>query len=237
MFESARDEILSKIRGALKHDSSRDAAAAVTNMAGQSARQTDETRVQMRGDLLARFEAELKRAGGHFYSAASAGAACEYVRKLASSEVNTIVGWDSELIRESALAESLKQVGVAFIPDAGQLPSAEFIRKATQAGVGITAVDYALADTGTLVMMTGPGRARAVSLLPPIHVALVKPEQVISGLADLFVLLKAEKGFSSLNVSSALTFITGPSRTADIELTLVVGVHGPQQLHVILLND
>jgi L-lactate dehydrogenase complex protein LldG len=236
MFESAREEILSKIKVALKHDSARNAAAA-SNEAERLHPQTDETREQNRGNLLTQFEVELKLAGAHFYSAASASAACEYVRKLASSGVKSIVGWDSELIREIALAETLNQAGVAFIPDAGKLSSAEFISKATEADIGITAVDYALAETGTLVALTGKGRARAVSLLPPIHVALVKPEQVISGLADLFALLRVEKGFSSRNVSSAVTFITGPSRTADIELTLVVGVHGPQQLHVILLND
>jgi L-lactate dehydrogenase complex protein LldG len=236
MFESVREEILSKIKGALKHNSARDTTPA-SNAVEQSARQINDTREQKRGDLLKQFEVELARAGGHFYSADSASAVCEYVRKLASPEANLIAGWDSQLIREIALAEMLEQAGVAFIPDAGKLSSYEFIQKVTEADIGITAVDYALADTGTLVLIGGQGRARTVSLLPSIHVALVKPEQVISGLADLFVLLRAEKGFSSRNVSSTVTFITGPSRTADIELTLVVGVHGPQQLHVILLND
>ena len=246
MFESAREEILSRIKGALKHQASRDGVA-LSIGSEQSARQTGEGGQAKRGDLLTKFEIELSRVGGQFYFADSARAACEYVRGLASAVVETVgvetngvetvVGWDSQLIREIGLAEMLEQSEMDFIADAGKLSSDEFIRKATEASIGITGVDYALADTGTLVLISGRGRARAVSLLPPIHVALVKAAQVISGLEDLFVSLKVEKGFSNQNISSAITFITGPSRTADIELTLVVGVHGPQQLHVILLSD
>jgi L-lactate dehydrogenase complex protein LldG len=236
MFETAREEILSRIKGALKHQASHGGVAR-SNSLEQSARQTGEAGQSKPGDLITQFQIELSRIGGQFYFADNAGAACEYVRGLASAGVETAVGWDSQLIREVGLAEMLEQSGIDFIPDAGRLSSDEFIRKATEAAVGITAVDYALADTGTLVLISGRGRARAVSLLPPIHVALVKAAQVISGLEDLFVSLRVEKGFSSRNVSSAITFITGPSRTADIELTLVVGVHGPQQLHVILLSD
>jgi L-lactate dehydrogenase complex protein LldG len=233
---TAREEILSRIKSALKHEPARGDAVA-SNATEQSARPTGESREQKRGDLIAQFEIELTQVGGQFYLAESAEAACEYVRKLASVGVNTVVGWDSQIIREIGLAEMLGRSGVDFIPDAGKLSPAEFIQKATEAPIGVTAVDYALADTGTLVLMTGEGCARAASLLPPIHVAVVKSEQVISGLENLFASLRVEKGVSSQAISSAITFITGPSRTADIELTLVVGVHGPQQLHVILLSD
>jgi L-lactate dehydrogenase complex protein LldG len=236
MFETEREEILSRIKGALKHQESRDDAARSDGPV-QSPRQIGEGGQAKRNDLVTQFGIELSRIGGRFYLADGPGAACEYVRGLASAGVETAVGWDSQLIREVGLAEMLEQSGVDFIPDAGKLSSDEFIRKATEAAIGITGVDYALADTGTLVLISGRGRARAVSLLPPIHVALVKTVQVISGLEDLFVSLRVEKGFSNQNISSAITFITGPSRTADIELTLVVGVHGPQQLHVILLSD
>jgi L-lactate dehydrogenase complex protein LldG len=103
--------------------------------------------------------------------------------------------------------------------------------QAAEARLGITAVDYALADSGTLCLLAGKRQPRTASLLPPIHVAILRPEQILRGLDDLFALLP-----SGDDLSSAVTLITGPSRTADIELTLVVGVHGPQQLHVILAD-
>jgi L-lactate dehydrogenase complex protein LldG len=108
------------------------------------------------------------------------------------------------------------------------------IQEAAGADIGVSGVDYALADTGTLVLVARNGQPRSVSLLPPVHIAVVRPEQVLSGLSDLFPILRSEAAGGDL--SSAITFITGPSRTADIELTLVVGVHGPQQLHVVLLE-
>lgn len=235
MPKTAREEMLSKIKSALGQERPRRTAAASED-AGRSAQQIREYCEQKRGDLITQFEDELRAIRGRFYYADSAGAACAYVRNITPAGMKA-VGWDCEIIREIGLPDALERSGGEFIPDAKGNNSAEFLQKATEAGVGITAVDYALADTATLVLLTGQGRARAASLLPPIHVALVKPEQIICGLSDLFPLLKAEKGFSNQNMSSAVTFITGPSRTADIELTLVVGVHGPQQLHVILVND
>lgn len=228
--------MLSKIRDALKREPSRDDLASPDGPE-QPYRQVSDGAELSRADLIAQFEAELRRVGGHFYVADGAAAACEYVRNLAPAGACTAVGWDSQTIRGIGLAERLEQFRIDFVPDAGELPPAEFIRKATEAVIGVTAVDYAVADTGTLVLMAGRGRARAASLLPPIHVALVKPEQVVPGLENLFASLTAREDFSSQHVNSAVTFITGPSRTADIELTLVVGVHGPQQLHVILLRD
>ncbi|HEX8091844.1 MAG TPA: lactate utilization protein [Blastocatellia bacterium] len=236
MPESAREEMLSRIKDALKREPSRDERAA-PGSPKQSPRQVSDGGVGGRADLIAQFEAELRRVGGHFYVADGVNAACEYVQNLAPARASTVVGWDSQTIRETGLAERLEQLGVDFVPDAGVLSSAEFIRKATEAAIGVTAVDYAVADTGTLVLMSGHGRARVASLLPPTHVALVRPEQVIPGLENLFASLTAGGDFSSQRINSAVTFITGPSRTADIELTLVVGVHGPQQLHVILLRD
>jgi L-lactate dehydrogenase complex protein LldG len=98
----------------------------------------------------------------------------------------------------------------------------------------VSGVDHAIADTGTLVLLARTGQARSVSLLPPVHVAVVRPGQILSSLDDLFPVLRHD---GNGELASAVTFITGPSRTADIELTLVVGVHGPQELHVVLLDS
>jgi L-lactate dehydrogenase complex protein LldG len=96
--------------------------------------------------------------------------------------------------------------------------------------VGITAADYALADTGTLVMLSSPSEARLISLLPPAHIAVVPRDRILTGLDELFTLVP-----NPAEVSSSLVLITGPSRTADIEQILVRGVHGPGQIAVVVV--
>lgn len=97
------------------------------------------------------------------------------------------------------------------------------------ADLGITSADYALADTGTLVMLASPREARLISLLPPSHIAVVPRDRILTGLDELFTILPrpAEQ-------TSSMVLITGPSRTGDIEQILVRGVHGPGQITVIV---
>ena len=99
------------------------------------------------------------------------------------------------------------------------------------ADVGITSADYALADTGTLVMLASPAEARLISLLPPVHIAVVPIERVLSGLDELFTILPDPAA-----QTSSMVLITGPSRTADIEQILVRGVHGPGEIHVVVVG-
>jgi len=96
---------------------------------------------------------------------------------------------------------------------------------------GITSADYALADTGTLVMLASPEEARLVSLLPPHHIAVVPRTRILTGLDELFTLLPDPAARTS-----SMVMITGPSRTADIEQILVRGVHGPGELTVLLVD-
>jgi L-lactate utilization protein LutC len=95
--------------------------------------------------------------------------------------------------------------------------------------VGITTVQAAIAETGTLVLDSERERHRLVSLVPPIHIAIVEAAQIYQSLGEVLTALRQKE-----RVSSIVTFITGPSRTADIELTLAIGVHGPQELYVIV---
>jgi len=98
--------------------------------------------------------------------------------------------------------------------------------------VGITSADYALADTGSLVIFTKSKESRLLSLLPPCHIAIIESSRIVPSLDDVLRLhpLPADQ-------SSAMVVITGPSRTADIEMRLVRGVHGPGEIHVILIED
>jgi L-lactate utilization protein LutC len=97
--------------------------------------------------------------------------------------------------------------------------------------IGITSADFALADTGTLVMLSSPQEARMISLLPPKHLAIVPAERILSGLDELFTRLP-----NPAVETSAMVLITGPSRTADIEQILVRGVHGPGEITVVVVG-
>jgi L-lactate dehydrogenase complex protein LldG len=98
-----------------------------------------------------------------------------------------------------------------------------------QFDVGITSAQAAIAETGTLVLEQARERNRLVSLLPPVHIAIVNAGDICATMSEAITRARNES-----DTSSAITFITGPSRTADIELTLTIGVHGPKELYVIV---
>ena len=102
------------------------------------------------------------------------------------------------------------------------------------ADLGITGVDYAIAETGTCVIVPAPGSSRLVSLLPPVHIALIERGQVLPSLDELFTLRRRD--FVNGELGSYMNLITGPSRTADIEYKLVTGVHGPGEVHMVLIG-
>lgn len=87
---------------------------------------------------------------------------------------------------------------------------------------------YGLADTGSVVLAASPEEPRLRSLLPWTHLSLLREDRVLPGMAELFELLDGE-------LPSLLAIVTGPSRSADIEQRLAVGVHGPGEVHVVLL--
>jgi L-lactate dehydrogenase complex protein LldG len=95
-------------------------------------------------------------------------------------------------------------------------------------GAEVSEASYGLADTGSVVLMASPEEPRARSLLPEVHVSLLREERILPGLDELFAALGGE-------LPSALAIVTGPSRSADIEQSLTVGVHGPGEEHVVLL--
>lgn len=97
--------------------------------------------------------------------------------------------------------------------------------------VGISTAQAAIAETGTLVLESKSERHRLVSLVPPVHIAIIEATSICLTLGEA---LTAFHGGEPAEVSPTITFITGPSRTADIELTLAIGVHGPQELYVII---
>lgn len=95
--------------------------------------------------------------------------------------------------------------------------------------VGISRVQAAIAETGTLLLDSSRERHRLVSLVPPVHIAILRETQIVGTLGEALALLR-----QSDQLTPIATLVTGPSRTADIELTLAIGVHGPQELYVIV---
>ncbi len=97
--------------------------------------------------------------------------------------------------------------------------------------VGVTGAQAAIAETGTLVLESERERHRLASLLPPVHIAILNAADICLSLGEALRLVRRD---GSTAMSRTITFITGPSRTADIELTLAIGVHGPKELYVIV---
>jgi L-lactate dehydrogenase complex protein LldG len=97
--------------------------------------------------------------------------------------------------------------------------------------VGITGAFCAIAETGTLMMCSGPDTPPVTSLLPETHIAIVPRGRIVAGMEDAWALLRRERGV----LPRAVNFISGPSRTADIEQTVTLGAHGPYRVHLLLL--
>ena len=142
----------------------------------------------------------------------------------------------SEVIEEKPSVASnapvLKEWGIAGLPSVEtDFRDREALQAACAAAAfGITSADYALADTGTLVMIASPEEARLISLLPPVHIAVVPRARILTGLDELLSVVPRPA-----EITSSMVLITGPSRTADIEQILVRGVHGPGEIHVIVV--
>lgn len=171
-------------------------------------------------DRVASFRQRLELLAGKTFHAHSPAEANEYVRSVIAGR--------------SAIASNasyLHECGIPYIEGVrcGIKDREELRDICSTAAVGITSADYALADTGTLVMLSSVEEARLISLLPPVHVAVVPIGRLLTGLDELLTMLP-----NPARVSSAMVFITGPSRTADIEQILVRGVHGPGEIHVVI---
>jgi L-lactate dehydrogenase complex protein LldG len=131
----------------------------------------------------------------------------------------------SPLLEKLQIVESLRAAGLT-----ATTWDAMTIDELYDYDAGITDVYAAVAETGSLVVRSSPGHGRALSLVPPVHVAIVEPKNLLPDLVDLFEKMKSD------GVASSTSLISGPSKTSDIELNLVVGVHGPMTVKVFVLQ-
>lgn len=156
-------------------------------------------------------------------------------------EKKALIRWSHPLLDaldlESVLADQHIPVHTTAMDSHADLQGQrQVIRENTIASfMGITAADYCVADTATIVMKTHPHQGRAVSLVPSVHVAVITTDQILSNLAELYAVLEDEKNTPENGLTHHMVFISGPSKTADIELTMVHGAHGPKEMHIFVI--
>jgi len=192
-------------------------------------------------EALDRFREEFERVAGVFHRVSRMDEVPAAILRIARERDATgVLSWHPEALgldlRGSLGAEGLS-VTVAPDGDPDAAARAKHREAAARADIGVTGVDWALAETGTLVLVSGRGRPRSTSLLPATHVAVFGRERLVESLEQVGVMLEALHADPALSMSGAvINFITGPSRTADIELTLTRGVHGPKEVHAIFVD-
>jgi L-lactate dehydrogenase complex protein LldG len=171
---------------------------------------------------VATFTSMLTRVGGTVdVVQGRAAARARLAELLAEAKAQTVACSDAPELRD------LLPKAVRTLPH--DAPRSELLA----ADCGLTSAQFGIAETGTLVLCSGDERHRLASLLPARHICLLPRSRLCGTLAEVLAKVHRDGAPSSRTI----TFVTGPSRTADIELTLVVGVHGPKFLHVVLLDD
>ena len=217
---SARDEILARVRrGVGRADFAGRRAAAEASLAAAQRGPQPHFAGDAADALLARFRDK----------AMALASSVEQVATLADAP--------------AAVARYLERAGLpkqaVATADVGDLAwAAAGIAVAVRAAVdadfaGISGCFCAVAETGTLLLCSGPATPATVSLLPETHIALVPASRLVATMEDAFALVSAELGM----LPRALNFISGPSRTGDIEQTIVLGAHGPCRVHLILIGE
>jgi len=184
---------------------------------------------ELQGKLKTQFVDELTKVNTNVLEAGSEDEVKSSLQDLIKEkELKSFAIWESQFLKKMNLKQELKDAGLKLITSKNK-------NRIAKADIGITEVDYAIADTGTLVLLTDKNQPRSVSLLPPIHLAIVRTENLVRDIKDLFIILKSRLQNTD-DITSCMTFVTGPSRTADIELNLTLGVHGPKELYVVILS-
>ncbi len=236
---SARDTILARIREALRvpaplphmrsHATEAVAAAGpagLTILPADVARpwlpdggDTPEERVAILTENLGKLRAEVHRA-------ADLAVAAEVVARIAAERSWTRIAWHGH---DSVAPVAARLGGEAYRVDGGA-----FEKNALEAcDAGLTACEAAVAQTGSILVSSASCGGRALSILPHVHVVILHVAQVVGTLGDAFDLVRERHAG---RLPSMLSFITGPSRTGDIERILVLGAHGPKELVVVLVG-
>lgn len=230
MMRGGREQILGTLRDALRGLRLLDAASSHPgSFTGYPA-------VPAPGDpgLIARFGEELEAQGGVMHRVASdPDAAHVALAILKDHGADRVLSWTDRWLECPGLLEAIEQAGIEVVhldlasDDPARRNQLDAVEPVT---VGLTGSFAGLADTGSLVLASGSGRSRMASLLPSVHIAVLQRGRLFPTLSAF---LAANPG--ALDLGSNVVLVTGPSRTADIEMTLTHGVHGPREVHVIVM--
>lgn len=183
-------------------------------------------------NLNVRIFEDMQNVGSHIQQLASTS---QVERGMSKS----VVAWQHPLIQQLNLKKRLKEISVPLhIAEFTTVEEKTFLRKKiTTACMGITSADFCVADSATLVLKTRAGQPRSVSLTPAIHIAVITLEQMLADLSELYALLQYDPEYRDEGLTRCMTFITGPSKTADIEAEMVYGVHGPREVYLEILAE
>jgi L-lactate dehydrogenase complex protein LldG len=236
--EEARREMFAAIREHLAASAPHDAVRAEHHAAAAhgkdgSARDEKSAAVVFEGTAVERFLQALEAVAGHCLVVRGEAAAADALRRIILERgARRIAVSDSPLARRvTGIAEALAAANTGgeteLIEDAG---AAELFN----CDLGVTGAQWGVAETGTLILESDAERHRLASLVPTAHVAIIEAWNVRQTLGEV---LQAISDRGEGRLSRAITFITGPSRTSDIELTLAIGVHGPAELYVVVIED
>ena len=184
--------------------------------------------------LLARFTKELSALTGEVYAVDGDEAARDKVLEvLEQFEVKSLLAWDFANIPVEGLEAAIRATGIEIIhPDTHDEMRMETLTASAEAQIGLTGVDAAAATTGTMIFTTGPGKGRIPTVLPPVHLAVIRLDQLVPRI-ESWIAAQRATGLPLTN-SANFCFITGPSQTGDIEMQMVRGVHGPGKNRVIV---
>ena len=164
----------------------------------------------------------------------------EWIIQLSGDRPSHITAPALHLTKEKIAEILTHHLGRPVPPDAGEIVrvAREEMRKSfIQADIGISGANFAIAESGTLAIVSNEGNVRLATTLPPVHVALVTAEKFVETLEEAAVLIKALTIASAgKKLTSYVSLITGPSSTTDIEKENIVGVHGPEEVHIIILD-
>jgi L-lactate dehydrogenase complex protein LldG len=229
-MSDARTRILGTVRDSLLRAVLPDATAALERPGAVRPAPWPDARI-----MVDTFTSALEGLTGHVRRVATPADAAAAVFDIATEYgVAEYMSWDEAALGCPGIQAALASRGLRRV--AYTVPAESVLRQQTMdalagVGLGLTGADAALADTGALVLTAGPGRGRLASLLPPVHVAVVPVDRLVPSLGALF---EARPGL--LHKSSNVVVIAGPSRTADIEMTLTHGVHGPKHVYAVLVG-